>query len=142
MKKAFTLVELLAVIIILGIIGLIVFPRVNDIINSSGEKLYREQIERLISATESWESANDGELSEEEVVFISIEELKRAGNLEKKDIENPINNETMEGNMAVEFDSDYNQFVTYYCGESIDDEYLEIFYEDTSIYEHVIDICY
>jgi len=34
MKKGFTLVELIAVIILLGLLGLIIYPTVNNIIKS------------------------------------------------------------------------------------------------------------
>ena len=40
MKKGFTLVELITVLIILAVIGLIVFPTVNSTIKESKEKAY------------------------------------------------------------------------------------------------------
>lgn len=44
MKKGFTLVELLAVIVILSVISMLVFPNVIKIINQSKENLYQSQL--------------------------------------------------------------------------------------------------
>ena len=53
MKKGFTLIEMLAVIVILAIISLIIFPEVNKVIKSSKEKSYKTQIDNLIDATKN-----------------------------------------------------------------------------------------
>ena len=52
MKKGFTLVELLAVIILLGVIGLIVVPSITKTINNSKEDLYNDQIGKIKLASE------------------------------------------------------------------------------------------
>ena len=54
MRKGFTLVELLAVIIILGIILLIIVPNVAGILNRSQERLNEEQIREIESAAKQW----------------------------------------------------------------------------------------
>ena len=56
MKKdsAFTLAELLAVITILGVIALIVFPAVNKAIKNSKEKSYNQQVDSILDSAENW----------------------------------------------------------------------------------------
>ncbi|MBQ4633790.1 MAG: type II secretion system protein, partial [Bacilli bacterium] len=46
-RRAFTLVEVLAVVVILGILGLITYPILNGIIDKNKQKLYDEQMENL-----------------------------------------------------------------------------------------------
>ena len=60
-NKAFTLIELLAVIIILGILMLIAIPSVTQYINNSRKESYVNSIKELIKGTSSL--ANSGELS-------------------------------------------------------------------------------
>lgn len=47
MKKAFTLIELIAVIILLGIITLIVYPNVNDAVADSKHRALEQTIDNL-----------------------------------------------------------------------------------------------
>lgn len=69
-KKAFTLIELIAVIVILSLIALIVFPAVNSVIKNSKEKAYQEQIKTIIKSAKqlSYENSevlpDEGETSE------------------------------------------------------------------------------
>ena len=49
-KKGFTLVELLAVIIILGLISVIIVPRIFNIINDSEKKSYEVSVNNLVNA--------------------------------------------------------------------------------------------
>ena len=57
-KRAFTLIELLAVIVIIGVIALIAVPVVNNMIRQSREKAYQEQVNRLIDKTKEWATEN------------------------------------------------------------------------------------
>lgn len=50
-KNAFTLVELLAVIVILAVVGIITIPKVVNTINNNRNKSYKEIENRLIEAS-------------------------------------------------------------------------------------------
>ena len=86
-KKAFTLVELLAVIIILGIILVLAVPRITTMINKSRDKA-ADELKLLI------ESAAEKYVVFEEITFtgtthtITLETLQNAGYL-KTSIKNP-----------------------------------------------------
>ena len=53
-KTGFTLVELLAVITILGLIALIAIPAVTNTMSKQKEKLYYDQLNQLIMASKNW----------------------------------------------------------------------------------------
>ena len=53
-NKGFTLVELLAVIVILGIILLVVMPSVTGILNRSQNRLNDEQEQAILNAARQW----------------------------------------------------------------------------------------
>lgn len=144
MKKnqGFTLIELLAVIIILGVIGLIVFPSVLDSISDSKEKLYVEQVDRIITEAESWASTHDSKLPDSKEnstpIKISVELLKKAGLLKNDAIKNPLNSsEVMTSPIVIYYDFEYNQYLTVYC----DLEYGDKYYKNSSDYENVKNIC-
>ena len=81
-KKGFTLVELLAVVIILAILTMIVITVVNGTVNSSADKLYQNQVDNIIEASRSY-VLRYGYTSE-----ITICDLKKM-NLLDKNIKNP-----------------------------------------------------
>ena len=89
-KKGFTLIELMAVIIILAVIALIVTPLILNSMKDSKEKLYQTQLENIKSAARSY--MVNIELEENKTINLSVGELKRSGFL-KSDIENPKTNE-------------------------------------------------
>ncbi len=62
MKKGFTLVELLAVIAILGIISLIVVPAVDRSLNSGKEDLYQTQIKQIEKGVKDYYTEHLNEL--------------------------------------------------------------------------------
>lgn len=124
-NKGFTLIELMAVIIILAIIGLIVFPSAIESINNSKEKLYKEQVKRILDAADSWASSHDNILpSNDESIYITIETLQKAGLLKKDDVKNPLSGqENMSQKIVIYFDNEYNQYVSGYCDETYSDKY-------------------
>lgn len=57
-KNGFTLVELLAVLALLSVIALMIYPLVDNYIDDSAEKAYNVQIENIIAATKEWVADN------------------------------------------------------------------------------------
>lgn len=90
MKKGFTLIEIVTVIIVIGVIGIIVFPAVNSIIKESKQNLYEDQLEEIKLAAEKWAYNNTSLLpsEEDESITLTLLELKRGGYL-PVDIRNP-----------------------------------------------------
>lgn len=86
MKKAFTLIELLSVIIILGIILTLTIPTVLGIINKSKDNAYNSQIENIINAAKFYISDEKDEISDLEnigdVYYVTLTELNNNGYLE------------------------------------------------------------
>ena len=103
-KNAFTLVELLAVIVILGLIAAIAVPSVIDTINDSKEKSYQTTIESVKAATESYMNMSFDNYKAQFVspgyVNITISELIEEGFL-SNDIKNPITGNVLSGSIRV-----------------------------------------
>lgn len=53
-NNGFTLVELLAVVVILAVLGIVVVPRVNNTINNNRNKSYKEIEQRLEDAAKKY----------------------------------------------------------------------------------------
>ncbi len=91
-KQGFTLVELLAVIVILGLIALVSVPAITGIIKNSKEELSASQIETIKMAAKNWASdiKNVNKLPQEEnkEVCIYFATLQDKGYL-PLDLKNP-----------------------------------------------------
>ena len=120
MKKGFTLVELLAVITLLAVIGLIAIPVVNRTINSSKEKAYSAQVEEIENAAKSWAAEHLDEIVEDdiscatstsivEIHTISVADLKSGGYIPKK-AKNPKNEENLSGSVLITYDCEYKSY--------------------------------
>ena len=102
-KKGFTLLELLAVIVILSLILVIAVPSVNKYIKQSKEKAYNTQISTIIEAAQAYASANSGLLprKEEFVVKITLGQLKSSG-LIKEEVKNPNDDKYFDDALTIE----------------------------------------
>lgn len=118
MKKGFTLVEMLAVIVILAIISLIIFPEVNKMIKNSKQKSYNTQINSLIDATKkmvSKDSTRLPEMIDGEKRCITLTELKLAGEIDKDVIDDPRNtSHKLTGVIVIEYSREYQQYIYTY----------------------------
>lgn len=103
MKKGFTLVELLGVIVILGIIGMIATPIVSNVINKSMDNANNAQIDTIKRAAKTWANANVYLLPDcgsdtcAETKTVTVKDLKEGGYLDDKDITNPKDDTNYEG---------------------------------------------
>ena len=96
MKKAFTLIELLAVITLLGLIALITFPSVNKSIKNSKEQSLQRTIENIETAARNYGSQYNLGYNVNYTV-LELSKIKDAGFLENKAIINPVTNEELSG---------------------------------------------
>ena len=124
MKKGFTLVELLAVIIILAIIAMITTISVGTIIKDSKTNLSQMQKSKIEEATRAFyikEGMNNG------ATCVNVSDLIQKGYIEKDVVKDPATSKEMTGSVKISYNSnkysytyqdipcvkinDYNEFV-------------------------------
>ena len=107
-KKGFTLVELLAVIVILAVIALIATPIVKDSIANSKEQALKETINSIERAAYNYGYQNDIGY-DTNYKKLTLDELISKGFL-KGDIINPVTNEKMNGCVLYRWNETNNQY--------------------------------
>lgn len=128
MKKGFTLVELLAVIALLSLIALLTFPTIGNVLFDSKEKLYDEQVARIIQASKRYTAEHFDSLPMlEESTYLSIKKLQLSEMLKKGVIKNPKTNSAMVGCVKITFNEEANQYDYLYMDEC-EDKRSEIYY--------------
>ena len=114
-KDGFTLVELLAVVVIIGITYLIIFPSVTSFIDKSKEKSYNIQVDLIEKASKKRVVDNTDELLKKDPyhlnnINLTLTTLKKEGYLQDMFIENPKNKKIMTGCVVVSYQSNKNQY--------------------------------
>ena len=93
-QKAFTLIELLAVIVILALIALVVFPAINNVLSDSKKDAYKSQINIIEKAAKEYYLEHINELPENGCNSVEISELISQGYIASDDLE--------EGNIIID----------------------------------------
>lgn len=100
-NKGYTLVELLAVLVILSIIVVLVFPTVNNVLFQSKDTVYQTQINKILNASYDFSLKNMEYLPEyNKSAYITLGELKYNG-LIPFDLTNPDTNNYFEDNLVI-----------------------------------------
>lgn len=100
-NKGFTLVELLAVIVILSLLTLLTSNAVTKILKDSKEDLSNTQFSAIKSAAEIWGSENINELpAENECKYLTLKDLKEF-NLIGDSVKDPNTNKEMSEDLKI-----------------------------------------
>lgn len=100
-QKGFTLVELLAVLIILAIIFVISVPLMTEILDQSKNTLYKKQIDTILDATYDYSLKNIANLPDiNKINYITLGELKYEGMVDY-DLTNPETTEKFEDELVI-----------------------------------------
>jgi len=112
MKKAFTLVELLAVIILLGLLGLIIYPTVNGVINNNKNKLHDKQIDELIRHGNTYSTTNMGKLNTTDGSrnIVTFNDLYESGLIQNSKVIDPKTDLELTGCLSLIFNKSRNNF--------------------------------
>ena len=114
-KNGFTLIEIIGIIILLGVIGLLVYPTIMRIIGDSKEDLYKKNVSEIERLAANWASLNESKLPtmDEMGYYIKIEVLKNEGFIEE-DIINPKTEEPMLGCVGITYDKPKDKYTYKY----------------------------
>ena len=125
MKKGFTLVELLAIIVIIGILGTIGIAVYNNVQKEAKHKLYDEQLETIKSAVRTYITENEGKtlnvngnnvkidlFNGEKVIVIPMSVFISEGVFDKYPV-NPNCSKNITGNIVVNVKSDGSYDLSY-----------------------------
>ncbi|MCI5678077.1 MAG: dockerin type I domain-containing protein [Candidatus Faecisoma sp.] len=106
-KKGFTLIEMLAIIILLSVIALITYPIINNVVSDSKDEIYDKQISELVRLSNTWVTKNMDslEIKNGYKYYLSFNELFEQGFVSKEDIINPKTGENLLGCMVVTYNS-------------------------------------
>lgn len=111
MKKGFTLVEVLAVIVILGLLVVIISPVVNNLLGDSEDALYDKQVDSIVKATKKYMVEHSELLPENsDSKAIYINDLINKGVIDKDKVINPKTKEEMNGCVVVSYNHEFNQY--------------------------------
>lgn len=120
-KKGFTLVELLAVIVILGLLIAIISPVVNNLLNDSKDSLSKNQIDMIITASKKYMIDHSELLPEgDSAIPINISLLVESGVIDNDRVIDPKTKQTMNGCVIVTYSSSYNQYEYNYSSNDSD----------------------
>ena len=112
-KKGFTLIEVLAVVVILGLLAVILTPTVKNLINDSEETVSKQQINTIITATQKYMVEHSEllpEMNEDSKSVVYIGELIENGVLEGDKIIDPKTKENIDGCVVIKYNIAYNQY--------------------------------
>ncbi len=123
-KKGFTLIELIAVIVILSLIAVLVFPAVVSVIRNSKEKAYQDQVAIIEKAAEQCvyehssllpDEVNDASISLPLSCLMTGCTYKgveiSGGYISDEELLNPRNSKPMEGSINVTYKVAQKQYV-------------------------------
>lgn len=102
MKKGFSLVELLAVIVVLGIVGLIVMPSIDRFIKRTDDIAYESAKQSIVDSAKNWEADNVHQLPRHhgDSYEVYLSQLIQ-GNYVRLDLTNPRTGEPFPDDLKV-----------------------------------------
>lgn len=131
-QKAFTLVELLVVIVILGLLALLIVPNVNKLINSSKDKLYISQVKSIEDSAENFITDYYEQISNLSKFTIDLKLLKDLAYVEGN-IRNPRTEKYFSDESLITFNKINNRYqATLFPVDS------ETIMEDTKYLKHIV----
>ncbi len=118
-KNGFTLIEITAVALLLGIIAVLIIPKVNNTIKMNKAKVCDSIKNTAEDAAKSYTYLNisevDNAIATDGYAEITLYKLMQEGLINKK-LENPYNNEPISTSNVVKVEKNGNEYIYTYMG--------------------------
>jgi len=118
-KNAFTLIELIAVIVILGILVIVIMPTFTDTLNRTKERLNDSQKNQIIAAARNWGMQKLSLESNKNINYVTIKTLQNDGFLDDKEVKNLISKQNLKGDTIICIRYKNNQYEYTFEGDPI-----------------------
>lgn len=135
MKKGFTLVELIAVVAILGLIAAIVYPSINSIIKSSKDDSFESQKKVVLKAAQEWGVDNVNLLPNSGKKSLTLSALINGGYIANDELKDPRDGKQLKGCVMVEYTSNQYKY-SFEESESVCNSTSKLAYNSSSKLNH------
>ena len=102
-KNAFTLIELLAIIVILSVLAIILIPTLKDSINEAKNSAYNDQVNIIKQAAESYFINSNFRVDSNAPKVMYLNDIVSSGYIESNQIINPITENAMMGCVLIKY---------------------------------------
>jgi prepilin-type N-terminal cleavage/methylation domain-containing protein len=120
MKRGFTLIEIIASLVIISLLVLVTVPITTNIIQSQKEKAYQEQVKLLLIKSQDWAIANEAKLSYSYNYYLKPSKLLEENFVEQDIIKDPRTSTELSGCVVIGYMDSNKQFGFNYNEESCD----------------------
>ncbi len=142
-QKGFTLVELIAVVAILGLIALVVYPAVGSVIKNAREETYKDQVDVIIKAAKEWSIKNATKLSDDGSIYsLKVDTLTDEGYITNDEVKDPRDSsKNLEGVVEIKYNSATKSYEYTYNDEPDDNETISMNISQTIIQNSKKKLC-
>ncbi len=110
-EKGFTLIELVAVLFIMGLLGIMIVKNVNKLLNEQKTSLHNQQYIKIEDAAESWAVKNLNKIANDgTVTYVNLSTLIDDEFLEQSTVIDPANKQVLNGCVAIKYEIEYHNY--------------------------------
>ena len=110
-KKGFTLIEIMAVMVVLGLLIAIIVPVVNNLLKDSEDTLHDEQIDLVVKASQKYMVEHSELLPEgSDYTAVYTDDLINSGVIDNDKVIDPKTKEELDGCVVVNYNENFNQY--------------------------------
>ncbi len=102
-KNAFTLIELLAILVILSVLVIILIPTLKDSIDEAKKSAYDDQVNTIIGAAETYFINSNFRVDSENPKVMYLNDIVSSGYINSKKLVNPVTEDAMTGCVLIKY---------------------------------------